>query len=70
MKQSRSQLQNLVASVLPDIKLDFPESFSVWENYFKKFNINSNTKVLPKHNSDKEKFYIVGKGLLSQYYRV
>ena len=34
VKQSRSQLQNLVASVLPDIKLDFPESFSVWENYF------------------------------------
>ena len=70
VKQSRSQLQNLVASALPDIKLDFPESFSVWENYFKNFNINSNTKVLPKHNSDKEKFYIVGKGLLSQYYRV
>ena len=70
VKQSRSQLQNLVASVLPDIKLDFPESFSVWENYFKNFNINSNTKALPKHNSDKEKFYIVGKGLLSQYYRV
>ena len=70
VKQSRSQLQNLVASVLPDIKLDFPESFSVWENYFKNFNINLNTKQLPKHNSDKEKFYIVGKGLLSQYYKV
>ena len=27
VKQSRSQLQNLVASVLPDIKLDFPENF-------------------------------------------
>ena len=26
VKQSRTQLQNLVASVLPDIKLDFPEA--------------------------------------------
>ena len=47
VKQNRSQLQNLVASVLPDIKLDFPKSFPQWENYFKEFNVNSNTKPLP-----------------------
>ena len=70
VKQNRSQLQNLVASVLPDIKLDFPKSFPQWENYFKEFNVNSNTKPLPDHNSEKEKFYIVGKGLQSQYFRL
>ncbi len=69
-KQSRSQLQNMIASVLPDVKLDFPENYINWESYFKNFNVNNNTKQMPEPKSDKEKFYLVGKGLQSQYYRV
>ena len=60
VKQSRSQLQNMIASVLPDIKLDFPESYANWELYFKNFSVNSNTKKMPEPKSDKEKFYLIG----------
>ena len=63
VKQSRSELQNLIASVLPDIKLDFPENYAIWELYFKNFSVNSNTKKMPEPKSDKEKFYLIGKGL-------
>lgn len=70
VKQSRSELQNLIAQSIPNIKLDFPENFNEWEFYFKNYDINSNIKPLPKNKSDKEKFYIVGVGLLSKYYSV
>ena len=70
VKQSRSQLQNLIASILPDIKLDYPESYKQWKDYFKNFNIDNRVKELPKHNSEKEKFYVIGKGLLAQFYKV
>ena len=70
VKQSRSQLQNMIASVLPDIKLDFPESYANWELYFKNFSVNLNTKKMPEPKSDKEKFYLIGRGLQSLYYSV
>ena len=70
VKQSRSQLQNMIASVLPDIKLDFPENYANWELYFKNFSVNLNTKKMPEPKSDKEKFYLIGKGLQSLYYSV
>tara|TARA_B100001173_G_scaffold106253_1_gene92040 strand:+ start:10753 stop:11862 length:1110 start_codon:yes stop_codon:yes gene_type:complete len=70
VKQNRSQLQNMVASVLPDIKLDFKNNYENWELYFKSFDIKKNTKTIPKPLSDKEKFYLVGKGLMAQYFKI
>ena len=37
VKQARSELQNLIASILPDIKIDFNENFNSWNDYFQKF---------------------------------
>ena len=70
VKQNRSQLQNMIASVLPDIKLDFKSNYENWELYFKSFDVEKNTKSLPKSLSEKEKFYLVGKGLMAQYFKI
>lgn len=70
VKQYRSELQNLIASVLPDIKIDFNDNYKNWETYFKKFNVENNTSKMPIPLSDQEKFYIVGKGLNSLFYKV
>ena len=70
VKQSRSELQNLIASILPDIKIDFKNNFSEWEKYFTNFDINKFVNELPKAKSNTEKYYIVGKGVQSLYYRV
>ena len=70
VKQARSELQNLIASVLPDIKIDFSDNFKNWESYFKNFNVNKSVSELPESNSEKEKYYIVGRGIQSAYYKV
>ena len=70
VKQARSELQNLIASVLPDIKIDFNNNFKNWESYFKNFNVNKSVSELPESNSEKEKYYIVGRGIQSAYYKV
>lgn len=70
VKQARSELQNLIASVLPDIKIDFNDNFKNWESYFKNFNVNKSVSELPENNSEKEKYYIVGRGIQSAYYKV
>lgn len=68
--QARSELQNLIASVLPDIKVDFSDNFDNWESYFKNFDVNKSVLELPIAVSDKEKYYIIGKGVQSVYYNV
>ena len=70
VKQARSELQNLIASIIPDIKIDFNKNFNSWNNYFKEFNVENEISELPIPKSDKEKFYLVGKGIQSMYYKV
>lgn len=70
VKQARSELQNLIASVLPDIKIDFNDNFENWQSFFKNFDVNKSVSELPNTKSEKEKYYIIGKGIQSAYYRV
>ena len=69
VKQARSELQNIIAKVLPDIKMDFSDNFSNWDQYFKNFDVNKNILDLPTPMSDKEKYYLVGKGIEASFFK-
>ena len=66
----KSILQNLIASVMPDIRLDYPDSYEAWSNYLNQFNINEAVKDLPEPVSDKEKYFITGRNIYSTFYNV
>ncbi|MDA8595467.1 HlyD family efflux transporter periplasmic adaptor subunit [Flavobacteriaceae bacterium] len=66
----KSILQNLIASVMPDIRLDYPDSYQAWSNYLNQFNINEGVKDLPEPVSDKEKYFITGRNIYSTFYNV
>ncbi len=68
--QSRSELKNLIASVLPDIKIDYSENFDNWKNYFDKFSVEYPISEMPKSSSEKENLFLVGRGIESTYYKV
>jgi multidrug efflux pump subunit AcrA (membrane-fusion protein) len=70
LKSQKSNLYNLLTSILPDIRLDFNLEFKKWETYLKSFDIDKNVPKLPKFSSDKEKFFISGRGILTAYYNV
>ncbi|SNR16353.1 efflux RND transporter periplasmic adaptor subunit [Tenacibaculum jejuense] len=70
IQSQRSSLQNLIASVMPDIRLDYSESFQVWDTYLKNFDINSTLKPLPEPKSDKEKYFISGKNIYTTFYNI
>ena len=69
VKQARSELQNIIAKVLPDIKMDFSNNFSNWDKYFKNFDVKKNISDLPPPMSDKEKYYLVGKGIEASFFK-
>lgn len=63
-----SNFLNTLSSSLPDIKIDFPEEYDKWANFFSKIEIDKKLPKLPNINSDKEKVYISTKNILSAYY--
>ncbi len=70
LQSQKSNLYNLITAVLPDLRLDFPSEYKTWENFLKGFNISKSTPKLPEFSSDKEKYFISGRGILTAYYNV
>lgn len=70
IQSQRSTLQNLIASIMPDIRLDYPTSFQKWDTYLKNFDINKTVPPLPEPTSDKEKYFITGKNMYTTYYNI
>jgi len=70
VQSAKSNFYNSVTSIMPDIKLDFPDVFKKWENYINSIDITKTTPELPEMTSDKEKYFITGRGIISSYYNV
>ncbi|MBW1295517.1 efflux RND transporter periplasmic adaptor subunit [Aquimarina litoralis] len=70
VQSAKSNLYNLITSIMPDLRLDYPEIYEKWQNYLTNFDINKVTPELPEATSDKEKYFITGRNIYSTYYNV
>ena len=70
VQQSRSELKNKIASILPLINIDFKENFDNWNKYFLDLDVNKEVKPLPIAKSEKENLFISAKSIESQYFNV
>lgn len=70
VQSAKSNFYNLVTSIMPDLQLDYPEYFPKWQKYLANFNLEKVTPKLPDINSDKEKYFITGRGIFSSYYNI
>lgn len=68
LQAQKSQLQNLVTSILPDLRIDYPEAYEKWNQYVADFDINKSIAPLPETSSAKEKYFITGKNIYTTYY--
>lgn len=70
LQSQKSAFFNSLTAIMPDIQLDYPNEYKKWQNYLSNFNINKTTPKLPETKSEKEKFFISGRGILTNYYNV
>jgi membrane fusion protein (multidrug efflux system) len=70
LQAQKSNLYNSITSIMPDIRLDYPEAYQKWEQYLSEFDFNKTTPPLPEINSEKEKFFISGRNIYTSYYNV
>lgn len=70
VQSAKSNYYNLLTSIMPDLRLDYPEVFDKWQNYLASYELDKATPALPEFTSEKEKYFISGKGVLTSFYNV
>jgi multidrug efflux pump subunit AcrA (membrane-fusion protein) len=70
LQAQKSNLYNSITSIMPDIRLDYPEEYEKWEAYLQEFDFDKTAPPLPETNSEQEKFFISGRNIYTTYYNV
>lgn len=75
LKARKSSFINLTASILPDIRVDFPASYTIWEAFFKLLSVNKSLPDLPPFNGSEDDFikfrnFLSAKGFMTEYFTI
>ncbi len=70
LQSRKSNFLNLVATAIPDIKIDFAESYTQWESYYNRIDLDKDLPIIPSNLSPKAKAFLATKGILSEYYSI
>ena len=66
----KSNFYQKLVTILPDLKLDYPNQFDKWERYIQAFDMDQSVKILPTFDDQREKLFITGRGIPTAYYSV
>lgn len=70
LRAKKSNFINILASLLPDIKIDFPDEFSKWDNYIASIKLNEALPQLPSWRTNKEKIFLSTRNVLTEYFSI
>ncbi|MTB52486.1 efflux RND transporter periplasmic adaptor subunit [Lewinella sp. W8] len=70
LQAQKASLLNAIATLMPDLKIDYPESFPAWEEYLSGYSVDGALPALPTPVNQREKLFIAGRNLYSQYYSI
>lgn len=70
VQSAKSNLYNELTSIMPDLRLDYPDFYPKWQAYLNNFDMTKSVPPLPEMSSESEGFFITGRGILTSYYSV
>ena len=70
LQAQKSNFLKDLAATLPDFKIDFPASYTIWDAYFQSIDLNRSLPEIPAFTSSKEKTYLATKNIFSSYYAI
>ncbi len=70
LQSQKSNFLRDLAAVLPDIKIDFSDSYDKWNKYFSSIDLDKSLPELPEYDSNKEKTFLATKNIFSSYYTI
>ena len=70
IKSAKSDFLNALSSVLPEIKVDFPDDYTIWQAYFDQCDVYSPLPDLPETKNQKIKLYLSRFNVYKLYFTV
>jgi multidrug efflux pump subunit AcrA (membrane-fusion protein) len=70
LQAQKATLLNSIAQIMPDLKIDYPESFARWETYLDAYSVDDELPPLPEPAGQQERLFVAGRNLYSQYYQI
>lgn len=70
VQSQKSALYDQITSIMPDLRLDYPEAYPKWQAYLNNFDVSKATPPLPEVTSEKEGYFISGRNIQTAYYNV
>ena len=70
LQSKKSSFLTQLTTILPDLSIDYPESYNNWKIFFEKIEVSLPLPNLPEFKSNKEKSFIISRNILSQYYSI
>jgi len=70
LQSQKSNFLKDLAAILPDLKVDFPDSYNTWESYFNSIDLEKKLPKLPNYKTNKEKTFLATKNIFSTYYTI
>ena len=66
----KAQLTNIIIAILPDIAMDYPESYDKWNDFLKQIKPSAFLPGLPIYSNEKEELFIKAKGFYGEYWSI
>ncbi len=70
LKARKSNFLTTVTTLLPDIKVDFPDHLDAFNKFFTAINIEKELPELPEVNDEKLKVFLASRNVLSEYFSI
>lgn len=70
LNSTKSDFMSALALLLPEIKLDFPDIYDVWQNYFNSIDFESSIADLPETDNSRIKLFLSRFNIYKLYYQI
>lgn len=70
LKARKSNFLTTITTLLPDIKVDFPDEYPAFNRFFNAINMDKDLPELPAVTNEKLKIFLASRNVLSDYYGI
>jgi multidrug efflux pump subunit AcrA (membrane-fusion protein) len=70
LQARKSQYQNTLASIIPDLVIDFPEAEDAFTDFFNSIVVEKELPPMPEISDDKLKIFLASRNVISEYYNI
>jgi len=70
LRAQKSSFVTTLASVVPDLKIDFPEAYETWKSYLLSADVEQPIQPLPDPSSEQLRLFLGARNVYTQYYTI